>query len=72
VEALGRVAQLDRALPSGAAEKSRIPRKNQGIPISPGSQESQQKRVETHDNWNCASYENLDWARRAWGALRVV
>jgi integrase len=68
----GRVAQLDRALPSGAVEKSRIPCKNQGILISVGSQENEQKRAETHDNWNCASYENLDWARRAWGALRVI
>ena len=68
----GRVAQLDRALPSGAAEKSTISCKNQGILISVGSQKSEQKRAETHDNWNCASYENLDRARRAWGALRVI
>jgi hypothetical protein len=68
----GRVAQLDRALPSGAVEKSTISCKNQGILISVGSQESEQKRAETHDNWNCASYESLDWARRAWGALRVI
>jgi hypothetical protein len=68
----GRVAQLDRALPSGAVEKSTSPCKNQGILISRGSQKSQQKRIETHDNWNCASYENLDWVRRAWGALRVI
>ena len=68
----GRVAQLDRALPSGAVEKSTIPCKNRGILISVGSQKSEQKRAETHDNWNCASYENLDRARRAWGALRVI
>ena len=68
----GRVAQLDRALPSGAVEKSTISCKNQRILISVGSQKSEQKRVETHDNWNCASYENLDRARRAWGALRVI
>jgi hypothetical protein len=68
----GRVAQLDRALPSGAVEKSTISCKNQRILISVGSQESEQKRAKTHDNWNCASYESLDWARRAWGALRVI
>ena len=68
----GRVAQLDRALPSGAVEKSTISCKNQEILISVGSQKSEQKRAETHDNWNCASYENLDRARRAWGALRVI
>jgi hypothetical protein len=68
----GRVAQLDRVIPSGAVEKSTISCKNQGILISVGSQESEQKRAETHDNWNCASYESLDWARRAWGALRVI
>jgi hypothetical protein len=68
----GRVAQLDRALPSGAAEKSTISCKNRGILISVGSQKSEQKRAETHDNWNCASYENLDRARRVWGALRVI
>jgi hypothetical protein len=68
----GRVAQLDRALPSGAVKESTIPCKKQGILISPGSQKSQQKRIETQPNWHGASYENLDRARRAWGALRVI
>ena len=68
----GRVAQLDRALPSGAVKESIIPCKKQGILISSGSQKSQQKRIETQPNWHGASYENLDRVRRAWGALRVV
>jgi hypothetical protein len=68
----GRVAQLDRALPSGGVEKSIIPCKNRGILLSSGSQKSQRKRIETQPNWHGASYENLDRARRAWGALRVV
>ena len=68
----GRVAQLDRALPSGANQRGRIPCKKQGILVSVGSQKSEQKRAETHDNWNCASYDNLDRARRAWGALRLI
>lgn len=68
----GRVAQLDRALPSGAVKESIIPCKKQGILTSPGSQKSQQKRIETQPNWHGASYENLDRARRAWGALRVI
>ena len=69
---VGCVAHLDRALPCGAVRESIIPCKKQGILISPGSQESQQKLIETQPNWHGASYENLDRARRAWGALRVI
>jgi hypothetical protein len=68
----GRVAQPDRALPSRAVEKSTIPCKKQGILNPPGSQKSERKRIQTQPNWHGASYENLDRARRAWGALRVI
>jgi hypothetical protein len=68
----GRVAQLDRALPSGANQRGRIPRKKRGIVSFDGSQKDAGNGTATHDNWNGSSLDHRLMIRRAWGALRCV
>ena len=68
----GRVAQLDRALPSGDTEKARISCKKQGITSFDGSQKDVEKGTSTHDNWNGYSLDPRLMLLSAWGALRCV
>jgi hypothetical protein len=68
----GRVAQLDRALPSGDTENARIPCKKQGIMSFDGSQKDVGKGTSTHDNWNGSSLDPRLMLLSAWGALRCV
>jgi len=68
----GRVAQLDRALPSGDTEKARISRKKQEIVSFGGSQKDVGSGTSTHDNWNGSSLDPRLMLLTAWGALRCV
>jgi hypothetical protein len=68
----GRVAQLDRALPSGANQQGRIPCKKPGIVSFHGSQKDAGNGTSTHDNWNGYSLDPRLMLLSAWGALRCV
>ena len=68
----GRVAQLDRALPSGGTEKARSPCKKQGIESFDGSQKDAGNGTATHDNRNGSRLDHQLMIRLAWGALRCV
>ncbi len=71
-KAHGRVAQLDRALPSGANQRGRISCKKQRTVSFDGSQKDAGNGTAMHDNWNGSGLDHRLMIRRAWGALRCV